>query len=68
MYPSSTVDEISKRVAEFVKHPDPKMALHVFIGDMEGHALRGGPPKLTISLLVFDVHGEKHGRSDAGFK
>jgi len=68
MYPSSAVDEISKRVAEFVQHPDPKMALHVLIGDMEGHALRGGPPKPTISLLVFDAHGEDHGRSEAGFK
>lgn len=68
MYPSSSVDEISKRVAEFVKRPDPKMALHVFIGDMEGHALRGEPPKPSISLFVFDAHGEEHGRSDAGFK
>jgi len=68
MYPSSAVDEISKRVAEFVKRPDPKIALHVFIRDMEGHGLRGEPPKPTISLLVFDAHGERHGRSDAGFK
>jgi hypothetical protein len=68
MYPSSAVDQILKRIAEFVKRPDPKMTLHVFIGDMEGHALRGEPPKPTISLLVFDAHGEKHGRSDAGFK
>lgn len=68
MYPSSSVDEISKRVAEFVKRPDSKMALHVFIGDMEGHALRGELPKPTISLFVFDAHGEEHGRSDAGFK
>jgi hypothetical protein len=68
MYPSRAVDEISKRVAEFVKYPDPKMALHVLIGDMEGYAVRGEPPKPTISLLVFDAHGEDHGRSDAGFK
>jgi hypothetical protein len=68
MYPSSAVDEISKLVAEFVKRPDPKMALHVFIGDMEGHGLRGEPPKPTISLLVFNAYGEKHGRSDTGFK
>jgi hypothetical protein len=68
VYPSSAVDEISKRVAAFVKRPDPKMALHVFIGDMEGHGLRGEPPKPTISLLVFDAHGERHGRSDVGFK
>jgi len=62
------VDEISKRVCEFVKRPDPKLALHVFIGDMEGHALRGEQPKPTVSLFVFDAHGEEHGRSDAGFK
>lgn len=62
------MDEISKRVAEFIKRPDSKMALHIFIGDMEGHALRGEPPKPTTSLFVFDAHGEEHGRSDAGFK
>jgi len=68
MYPSSAVDEISKRVAEFVKRPDPKIALHVFIGDMEGNALNGEAPKPTICLFVFDAHGEEHGRGDAGFK
>jgi hypothetical protein len=68
MYPLSAVDEISNRVAEFVKRPDLKMALHVFMGDVEGRALKGEQPNLTISLLVFDAHGEEHGRSDAGFK
>ena len=68
MYPSSAVDEISKQVAEFVKRPDPKIALHVFIGDMEGNALKGDAPKPSISLLVFDAYGEEHGRGDAGFK
>jgi hypothetical protein len=44
------------------------MALHVFLGDFAGEAAQGKPAMPSMMFLVYDAHGEKHGRSDAGFK
>jgi FAD/FMN-containing dehydrogenase len=67
--PLEQIDEISSRVSAFASQTeDPKMALHVFLGDFAGSAAQGNPATPSMMFLVYDAHGEAHGRSDSGFK
>jgi FAD/FMN-containing dehydrogenase len=69
MVPLEQIEEIAKRVSAFARRlEDPKMAMHVFLGDFAGSAAQGKPATPSIMFLVYDAHGEMHGRSEAGFK
>jgi FAD binding domain len=67
--PIDKIEVVSKAVSTFTSRPeDSKMAMHIFLGDFEGSAAQGKPAKPAIMLLVYDAHGEVHGRSEGGFK
>jgi cysteine desulfurase len=44
------------------------MAMHVFVLDAQGAAMKGLAAKADLSVLIFDANGEEHGRSEVGFK
>ncbi|KAJ9635178.1 hypothetical protein H2199_008664 [Coniosporium tulheliwenetii] len=67
--PNEALEQISRGVSDFANRPsDPKMAMHVVVGDLTGSAAGGDPTKLPIFLMVYDANGEAHGRSEEGFK
>ena len=47
---------------------DPKLAMHVFLLGPEQQIWRESGAHPAALLMVFDGHGEAHGRSDKGFK
>lgn len=44
------------------------MALHLCCLDLTHGAFTGQDPTPGIAILVFDVNGEEHGRSEPSFK
>ncbi len=66
--PYSSLEVLSKGVSAFASRHDPKLAMHIFVLDTDGAALKGQPAKASLSIMVFDAHGEEHGHSDAGSK
>lgn len=68
-YPAESLYELSKAVAQWVRtSPDPKMAMHLFVFDFSARTLHGEAVKPELIALIFDSHGEHHGRSDKGFQ
>jgi hypothetical protein len=68
-FPYSSLEALSRGVSDFSKRSDdPRMAMHVFVLDSQGRALKGLPSEADLSLFVYDANGEEHGRSAAGFK
>jgi cysteine desulfurase len=69
VFPDESLPIVSKAVADFTKRTaDPKLALHVFIMDVQRRGLQGQTPKPGIAFLIYDAHGEEHAKSEAGFK
>lgn len=66
--PYSSLEVLSKGISAFAGRHDLKVAMHIFMLDGEGTTLKGQLAKASLSLLVFDAHGEVHRRSEAGFK
>ncbi|KAI9720294.1 MAG: hypothetical protein M1828_005757 [Chrysothrix sp. TS-e1954] len=65
-YPMSSLPELSKRINEFChKQHDPRTA---FMGFFSNPHLSWFPAPEGIVLMLFDAHGEAHGRSSDGFK
>ncbi|EON68665.1 hypothetical protein W97_07923 [Coniosporium apollinis CBS 100218] len=68
-FPIEALEQVSVAVSEFANRPsDPKMAMHVFLGGWESSEITGEPAKPPMSIMVYDAHGEAHGRSEQGFK
>jgi cysteine desulfurase len=68
-FPYSSLHALSRGVSGFANSPgDPKMAMHVYVLDAQGAAMKGLPAEAGLSVLIFDANGEEHGRSKAGFK
>ncbi|KAF2497449.1 FAD binding domain-containing protein [Lophium mytilinum] len=69
MYSRSALPALAKGVAAFADRcHDAKMAMHFFCLDLTQGAFTGQPSQPGVALLVYDAHGEEHGRSEAGFK
>lgn len=68
-YPAESVHELSAAVANWVRTTaDPKLAMHLFVFDFSMRTLHGEAAQPHLVALIFDSHGEEHGRSDKGFK
>ncbi|KAF2808903.1 FAD binding domain-containing protein [Mytilinidion resinicola] len=69
MYPRSALPALAKAESAFAERcHDAKMAMHFFCLDLTQGAFTGQPTQPGVAILVYDAHGEKHGRSEAGFK
>ena len=66
-FPYSRLKEVSKGVSEMAtRAADPKVAMHVVNqGSGMGAPAQGAKP--GIAVMMYDAHGEEHGRSDDGF-
>lgn len=69
MYPRESLPQVAKKVTAFVReNNDPKMALHFYCLNLtHGDPLQDKPVP-GIAVMVYDGHGEEHGRSEVGFK
>jgi FAD/FMN-containing dehydrogenase len=68
-YPREALDDLAKKVPHFADtNRDPKIAMHFYCLDMIQGAFVGKPSVPGLGLLVYDAHGEEHGRSKEGFK
>jgi FAD/FMN-containing dehydrogenase len=69
MYPREALDELAKKIPHFVDtNRDPKIAMHFYCLDMVQGAFVGKPAVPGLGVLVYDAHGEEHGRSEKGFE
>ena len=68
-YPPSSLPELSRAVAKFTnEQQDPRLAMHVFVVDSNPDlALHGGSSTPQLMALIYDGHGEDHGRTSDGF-
>lgn len=65
-YPREALDELAKKVPQFErKNTDPKVAMHFYCLDLVQGAFVGKESVPGIGLLVYDAHGEEHGRNEA---
>jgi hypothetical protein len=68
-FPDYALPAVSEAVSTFSKRPgEPKIAMHIFLMDLEERTLRGEKPKIGLELLIYDAYGEEHAQSEAGFK
>jgi hypothetical protein len=68
-FPDESLHQLSEAVCRFTKTVnDPKLAMHVFIMDVEYRSLRGEAAKPGLAGLIYDAHGEEHALSESGFK
>lgn len=66
LYPREALDELAKKVPKFAaENTDPKVAMHFYCLDMTNGAFVGKPSVPGLGLLVYDAHGEEHGRNEA---
>lgn len=67
MFPYSQLQEVSKGVSAMAARPaDPKIAMHIVNrGRGMGEPAQGGKP--GIAVMMYDAHGEEHGRSEEAF-
>lgn len=66
MYPREALDDLAKMVPHFADtNTDPKVAMHFYCLDMIQGAFVGKPSVPGLGLLVYDAHGEEHGRNKA---
>ncbi|KAF2712030.1 FAD-binding domain-containing protein [Pleomassaria siparia CBS 279.74] len=66
LYPGEALEELSKKVPHFADtNTDPKVAMHFYCLDMIQGALVGKPSVPGLAVLVYDAHGEEHGRKEA---
>jgi len=66
MYPREALDELAKQVPIFAEtNRDPKVAMHFYCLDMLQGAMVGKASEPGLALLVYDAHGEEHGRNEA---
>lgn len=57
---------LAKEVPKFAdENTDPKVAMHFYCLDMTQGAFVGKPSVPGLGLLVYDAHGEEHGRNTA---
>lgn len=66
-FPYERLKEVSKGVSEMAaRAADPKVAMHVVNrGRGMGEEAQGAKP--GIAIMMYDAHGEEHGKSDEGF-
>ncbi|KAF2017337.1 cysteine desulfurase [Aaosphaeria arxii CBS 175.79] len=58
--------ELACRVSEFeATNTDPKVAMHLYCMDLIQGAFVGKPSVAGLGLMVYDAHGEEHGRNIA---
>jgi FAD/FMN-containing dehydrogenase len=63
LYPRTALDQLAKKVPEFTeRNKDPKVAMHFYCLDMTSGAFVGKPSVPGLGVLVYDAHGEAHGR------
>ncbi|KAN0076339.1 hypothetical protein V8E54_006481 [Elaphomyces granulatus] len=68
-FPDYALPAVSEAVSAFSKRPsEPKVAMHVFLMDLEQRTLRDEAPKACLELLIYDAHGKEHAQSEEGFK
>lgn len=66
LFGRDALSELAKKVPEFVEtNTDPKVACHFYCLDMTQGAFVGKPSVPGLALLVYDAHGEGHGRNEA---
>lgn len=66
LFGREALPELMKKVPEFVgQNRDPKVAMHFYCLDMTQGAFIGKPSVPGLGLLVYDAHGEEHGRNEA---
>lgn len=66
LFGREALPELVKKVPEFAKNnTDPKVAMHFYCLDMTQGAFVGKPSVPGLGLLVYDAHGEEHGRKEA---
>lgn len=57
---------LAEKVPEFARtNTDPKVAMHFYCLDLTHGAFVGKPTVPGLGLLVYDAHGEEHGRKEA---
>ncbi|KAF1996179.1 FAD-binding domain-containing protein [Amniculicola lignicola CBS 123094] len=63
LFPRTSMEDLAKAVPKFTEeNTDPKVACHFYCLDMTNGAFIGKPPVPGMGLLVYDAHGEEHGR------
>lgn len=68
LYPNEALPVLAKAIADFTSRTqDPKMAMHLYCIDLAHAALTGQSPAPGIMIVIYDAHGEAHGRSADGF-
>lgn len=75
LYPRSQLKIVAKAVTEYSERcTDPKMALHFYCMTMETKqaeelmGLKKQQASMGIAIMMYDAHGEEHGRFAEGFK
>jgi FAD/FMN-containing dehydrogenase len=63
MYPREALNGLAEKVSRFAtENTDPKVAMHFYCLDMVQGAFVGKPSVPGLGILVYDAHGEEHGR------
>ncbi|KAF2116760.1 cysteine desulfurase [Lophiotrema nucula] len=63
LYPREALSALAKAVPKFAdENTDPKVAMHFYCLDMTNGAFVGQPSVPGLGLLIYDAHGEEHGR------
>jgi FAD/FMN-containing dehydrogenase len=66
LYPREALEALAAEVPKFAdRNRDPKVAMHFYCLDMTNGAFVGKPSVPGLALLVYDAHGEEHGRKEA---
>jgi hypothetical protein len=74
-YPRSSLEEVVRKVVAYSERcTDPKMALHFYCLTMETKqaeevmGLEMKKASMGVAIMMYDAHGEAHGKSEEGFK
>lgn len=66
LFPREALETLAVEVPKFAtRNNDPKVAMHFYCLDLTNGGFVGQPSVPGIGLLVYDAHGEKHGRENA---
>ncbi|KAG5292376.1 cysteine desulfurase, mitochondrial precursor, conidia-enriched transcript [Histoplasma ohiense] len=68
-FPKTAMKAVSQGLSDFMKRcTDPKLGAHVIVMNFDPPTDTDDVPQPGIAIIIFDSHGEEHGRSELGFK
>ncbi|KAF2740985.1 cysteine desulfurase [Polyplosphaeria fusca] len=63
LFPHEALETLATQVPDFAdRNTDPKVAMHFYCLDLTNGAFVGKPSVPGLAVLVYDAHGEEHGR------